>query len=137
MTNHTEPLNLNVLIAEDDLIARDIVQAYCESLGCRVRLAKNGEQAIRAAADSADWADVIVLDAHMPGPGPCELYERVREASPDVPVLICSALSEWDPRLDFVVDCGLTLLMKPFRRADFRQAIDNVLGEHPAAAVLR
>lgn len=100
MTPQTEPLNLNVLIAEDDLIALDIVQAYCESLGCRVQLATTGYQAIRAANDDADWADVIILDAHMPGPQPSELYDQVRSASRDVPVLICSALSEWDSRLD-------------------------------------
>ena len=137
MIDNVEPLNLNVLIADDDLIARDIAQAYCESLGCRVRLARDGAQAIQAAADSASWADAIVLDAHMPGPEPDELYQRVREASPDVPILICSALSEWDPRLDFIVERGLTLLMKPFRRADLRQALQNVLGEHPAAALLQ
>ena len=137
MSDKTEPLNLNVLIAEDDLIARDIVQAYCESLGCSVRLTRDGERAIQAAGDYADWADVILLDAHMPGPQPRELYERVRQASATVPILICTALSDWDPRLDFVVDCGLTLLMKPFRRGDLRKAIQNVLREHPAAAALR
>lgn len=132
-----EPLNLNVLIAEDDPIARNIIQGYCESLGCRVRLAETGAQAISAASRYADWTDVIVLDAHMPGPNPCELYEKVRGAVASIPILICSALSEWDSRLDFVVEQDLMLLMKPFQCADFRQAIDNVLAEHAAAAALR
>lgn len=130
-----EPLNLNVLIAEDDLIALDIAQAYCESLGCRVQLARNGDQAIMAASDYADWADVIVLDAHMPGPPPAELYEQIRTASPNVPILICSALSEWDSRLDFIAERGLMLLMKPFRRDDLRESILNVLDADLCLAV--
>ena len=136
VTDHAERLNLNVLIAEDDSIARNIVQAYCESLGCCVRLAKNGEQAIGAAGNCASWADVIILDAHMPGPKPCDLYDQVRAAAPDVPILICSALSEWDPRLDFIVEHDLLLLMKPFEHSELRQAIENVLDEQRAVAAL-
>lgn len=132
-----EPLDLEVLIAEDDPIARDILQAYLETLGCRVHVAKDGNQAIRAAKDCADWIDVIVLDAHMPGPAPSDLYDQVGAAAPGVPILICSALSENDSRLDFISERGLTLLAKPFRRADLRRAIENVLSEHPAALTVR
>lgn len=135
MADESEPLNLEVLIADDDPIARDILQAYLETLGCRVRIAQDGHQTIKAMKYCADWTDVVVLDAHMPGPSPCELYEQVRAVDPSVPILICSALSDWDSRLDFIVERGLTLLMKPFRRADLRQAMEIVLGEHAAAAL--
>lgn len=137
MIDDAEPLSLDVLIAEDDAISRDILQAYLETLGCRVHVAKDGNQAIRAAKDCADWIDIVVLDAHMPGPEPADLYEQVRAAAREVPILICSALSEWDSRLDFIVEHDLILLMKPFRRADLRQAIENVLGEHRSAAAIR
>lgn len=137
MIDDAEPLSLDVLIAEDDAISRDILQAYLETLRCRVHIAKDGNQAIRAAKDCADWINIIFLDAHMPGPEPADLYDQVRAASPNVPILICSALSEWDSRLDFIVEHDLILLMKPFRRADLRQAIENVLGEHRSAAAIR
>lgn len=131
-----ETLSLDVLIAEDDPISCDMLRSHLEMLGCHVRIAKNGNQAIRAARSCAACVDLIVLDAHMPGPEPCELYERVREASPNVPILICSALSEWDSRLDFIVEHDLMLLMKPFELAELRRAIENVLGEHAEVAAL-
>lgn len=137
MIDEIAPLNLEVLIAEDDPIACDILQAYLETLECGVQIARDGNQAVKAANDCADWIDLIILDAHMPGPEPSALYDEVRAAVPHVPILICSALSEWDSRLDFIVDRGLTLLMKPFRRADLRQAIENVLGEQPASVSRR
>lgn len=129
MAIEIELLNLEVLVADDDPISCDILQVYLETLGCRVQVATNGYQAIRALRGSAVGIDLVVLDGHMPGPAACELYDQVRAVNSSVPVLICSALSDWDSRLDFIVNCGLTLLMKPFTRSDLRQAVNIVLGE--------
>lgn len=134
MIDEAERLNIEVLIADDDPISRDILQVFLETLGCRVSIANDGIQAIRAAKACADWIDAIVLDAYMPGPEPRELYDQVHAASPGIPILICSALSRGDARLDFVAERGVPLLSKPFRRVELREAIENVLRERPAAA---
>jgi two-component system, cell cycle response regulator DivK len=53
-----------VLIADDDRDARTIYATYLRAMGCGVRLARNGDTAVR---EALRWSpDVIVMDLAMP-----------------------------------------------------------------------
>ncbi len=59
------PLDLDILLAEDNPINQRVAQAMLTSLGCRVTVVGDGQGAIDAA--SASDFDVILMDCHMPG----------------------------------------------------------------------
>ena len=118
-----------VLIADDEPIARDILHFYLENLGCRVHTAEDGDEALAIFRDGADWIGLVVLDALMPGPSPGRLYHLLRQINPTVPILFCSGISPSDPIIREINEQGLRLLSKPFNRGDLHQAILEITKE--------
>lgn len=124
---------LNVLVADDESIARDILQMHLESIGCDVQSVVDGDHALHVLEDDHGNIGLVVLDAVMPGPCARELYDRVRSIDPDVPVLICSAHSLNHPDLRFISDEHLPFLPKPFTRVELLQTLSNLLTSAQAA----
>ena len=55
-----------VLIADDDIVVRDVVRRYLERDGLDVSIAHDGNEALRLLG--SEHIDVAVLDVMMPGP---------------------------------------------------------------------
>ena len=122
-----EPLSLRVLIADDESIARDILQFYLESLGCRVLPARDGDEALALFGAAGATIDLVILDVCMPGPPPLELYGQFRRISQKVSVLYCSGVAADDPLSRELSANSLHLLSKPFNRSDLRYAIQELM----------
>lgn len=131
----TEPLN--VLVADDDPIARDMLQIYLESIGCRVQAVNDGDAAYQVCEQRADELELVVLDARMPGPCPHALYDKLRALCPSLPILYCSGVSAEDPEMHFINEHGLSLLPKPFNRTDLLKAMRRVLTAAESARSIR
>ncbi len=67
---------LDVLVAEDNVVNQMVVRAMLEKLGCRVTIAANGAEAIKA-HDARDF-DVILMDISMPEIDGAEATRRIR-----------------------------------------------------------
>ena len=124
---------LDVLVADDESIARDILQIHLESLGCGVQSAVDGNQALHVLEDGPGQIGLVIIDAVMPGPSARELYHRIRAVDPGVPVLICSAHSLNHPELRFISDEHLPFLPKPFTRDELLQTLHTLLSAQQAA----
>lgn len=70
-------VNMKILIAEDELILRMIIQEALESFGYECLLAEDGEKAWELFQSTQD-VDVIISDWMMPGMDGLELCRRVR-----------------------------------------------------------
>ncbi|HUR58614.1 MAG TPA: ATP-binding protein [Opitutaceae bacterium] len=71
------PLNLTVLIAEDNAINRKILVRQLEQLGCSVMMANDGEETL-AALQQGPLPDAILMDCHMPRLDGWETTRRIR-----------------------------------------------------------
>ena len=69
-------LNARVLLAEDDLVNRMVVEEMLRSLGCQVVVAGNGEEA--CVALERGRYDMIFMDCHMPAMDGFEATRRIR-----------------------------------------------------------
>src|SRR3954463_2102148 len=79
----------SVLIVDDEPNIRRMVGALLSSEGYEVRDAADGASAVARAAESVP--DVVLLDLMMPGElDGLATLERLREAAPDVPVVMMS-----------------------------------------------
>ncbi len=96
-----------VLVAEDEVIVRDLVQRTLERAGYRVLAAADGDEALRLEAASDRPVDLLLTDMVMPRMHGGELAERVRAASPGTPVVYMSGYTTEE------VPAG-GLLEKPF-----------------------
>ena len=90
-----------LLVADDDELYLQTLEAALGTLGFDVELATSGEEAVerlqRRESEGASRLDCVLLDRMMPGIGgerACELI-RAQSAHPDVPIIIVTA---WDER---------------------------------------
>ena len=74
---------IRVLVVDDDEDTRALIELVVLYAGARVITASSAPDAIKAVAD----VDVVVTDYSMPGQTGLWLLERVRERTPDVPVI--------------------------------------------------
>ncbi len=79
----------SILIVEDDLAVRDIVQIALEREGMSVEAVGDGESALKRFR-SAGAFDLVVLDIMLPGIDGISLCQELRKSS-DVPVVMLTA----------------------------------------------
>ncbi|MGE0484090.1 MAG: PP2C family protein-serine/threonine phosphatase [Gammaproteobacteria bacterium] len=85
---------IRVLVAEDSSVDAALLQAVCAAEGYRVTVVGNGEEAV--AAFAAAGADLVVLDACMPGMDGYAAAARIRElmGSRWIPMIFLSAMDD-------------------------------------------
>ena len=121
-----------VLIADDDAVVRDVVRRYLERDGLEVRIAGDGNEALRVLG--TERIDVAVLDVMMPGPNGLSLCRTLRQGGDfTVPVILLTALSEEDDRIAGLEAGADDYLTKPFSPRELALRVRSVLRRATAA----
>ena len=121
-----------VLIADDDAVVRDVVRRYLERDGLEVRIAGDGNEALRVLG--SERIDVAVLDVMMPGPNGLSLCRTLRQGGDyTVPVILLTALGEEDDRIAGLEAGADDYLTKPFSPRELALRVRSVLRRAPAA----
>jgi DNA-binding response OmpR family regulator len=121
----------NVLVVEDDQrVAAEIGSALVE-YGFRVDEASSGSIGLRKAL-GGDF-DVIVLDRMLPEIDGLALLTKLRAAKVSTPVLILSALSAVNERVDGLRAGGDDYLAKPFEFIELTARVDALARRKVAA----
>lgn len=116
-----------VLIAEDEETVRDLLRSVLEQTGYTVRSVATAADAIRHVEKSGGDIGVVLLDAILPDMGAADVYERIREMRPGLPVILASGYGD-DFLRDRVPDADeIVLLRKPFRIDGLLRAIRKAL----------
>jgi DNA-binding response OmpR family regulator len=129
-----------VLVVDDDPTVSDVVRRYLEQDGCQVRLVRDGLAAL--AAVSAELPDIVVLDLMMPGMDGLEVCRRLRHQTPDLPVVMLTALGEESDRVMGLEVGADDYVTKPFSPRELVLRIRSVLRRtagpvaSPAPAIL-
>jgi two-component system, sensor histidine kinase and response regulator len=70
------PLRGRLLLAEDNLVNQEVATSMLETLGCEVKVASNGEEAIHDCQREA--FDLVLMDCQMPGMDGFEATRAIR-----------------------------------------------------------
>ena len=100
----------SVLIVEDEKKISDIVRAYLEKEGFRVRIAENGKTALSLIKEAPD---IVVLDLMLPDIPGEELCRIIREGS-DIPIIMLTAKSGEEDRIKGLGIGADDYMVKPF-----------------------
>jgi two-component system, OmpR family, response regulator ResD len=120
-----------VLIADDDIVVRDVVRRYLERDGLDVLIAHNGTEALRLLG--SERIDVAVLDVMMPGPDGLSLCRSLRQRGDyAVPVILLTALGEEDDRIAGLEAGADDYLTKPFSPRELALRVRSLLRRAPA-----
>lgn len=125
-------MTARVLIADDDAVVRDVVRRYLERDGLEVRMAGDGNEALRVLG--TEKIDVAVLDVMMPGPNGLSLCRTLRQGGDyTVPVILLTALSEEDDRIAGLEAGADDYLTKPFSPRELALRVRSVLRRAPSS----
>ena len=117
-----------VLVVEDDDAIVDVLRRTLRQEGHEVRAATDGEQALSTAAEFVP--DLIILDLGLPGMDGVEVCRRLR-ADGDVPILILTARSELDDRVEGLDSGADDYLVKPFERQELLARMRSLMRRRP------
>lgn len=133
-TDHDAPVfaNLNVLLAEDNVVNQEVGRGILEGVGCRVDIVETGEKALSALV--AGKYDLVLMDCQMPvldGYAATQQY-RVREKGlPDVsrlPIIALTANAMVGDR-EKCLKAGMDdYLSKPFDHKQLTEMIEKWVG---------
>lgn len=114
----------HLLIVDDDTRIRTLLNQFLTENGFRITIAGTAAEA-RRKLDGLDF-DLIILDVMMPGESGVQLTRSLRECK-DVPILMLTALSEIDSRLEGLEAGADDYLPKPFDPRELVLRINNIL----------
>ncbi len=115
------PRAMSVLLVEDEPDVLRVVRAFLEQWGCSVVACSHAEAALQAAAAPGARFDLLLTDVVLgPGLRGDELAQRLRAASPALPVLLMSGYAQDLHSASH--DLG-PVLRKPFTREQLAQAV--------------
>lgn len=108
-------LNLNVLVVEDESVARGALDKLLRRSGFNPISVGSGEEALRF-LDDHEGPQVALIDLDLPGMDGAELLKRLHQLRPDTHAVIMTATSAERVR-ELIADQHIPHLRKPL---DFR-----------------
>jgi PAS domain S-box-containing protein len=124
--------NGSVLVMDDEEAVRTVTGKLLEELGYRVRVAKEGREAVEAYKESLSAGTppaAVILDLTIPGGmGGKKTVHKLLEIDPGVKAIACSGYSN-DP---VMANCGqwgfCAVLAKPFTPRELAEVLDKATG---------
>jgi CheY-like chemotaxis protein len=104
--NSMKPNSHLVLVVDDEQIGLEVRKILLERSGYRVLTASDGPAGLEIF--SAEPVEAVVLDYSMPGMHGGEVAARMRQAKPQVPILLLSAYIGLSAEVTSVVDLYMT-----------------------------
>lgn len=118
---------LRVLVVEDNEDVGRFCSHMLNDLGHSPTWARNAGEAEALLKREARSFDVVFTDVVMPGMSGLELAERLRQTSPDIPVVLTSGYSQ------SIADGGtrgFKLVSKPYSPGELADALQEAVGRH-------
>jgi two-component system phosphate regulon response regulator OmpR len=114
----------HLLVVDDDSRIRTLLARYLGDQGFRVTSAAGAADARRRLGSLA--FDLLIVDVMMPGENGVDLTRSLRETM-DVPILMLTARSEIDNRIEGLESGADDYLAKPFEPRELLLRINNIL----------
>ncbi len=116
-----------ILVVDDEVDGRDLLEAILTEAGYQVELAEGGPAALARA--TAASPDLILLDLMMPGMSGFEVCERLKRepATGAVPIIVVTALGQVADKEAALISGADDFVTKPIRPEDLRARVAAML----------
>ncbi len=121
-----------ILVVDDDAPVRAITAESLRRYGYAVLEAEGGLQALGAARRESGIIHLLVTDVVMPGMSGRVLADALQRERPSMRVLYVSGYTAGAIAQHGVIDAGISLLEKPYDRAELARRVRGVLDSSPA-----
>ena len=122
-----------ILLVEDEDIVVEITRKMMTRLGYQIRVAQNGEEAMRISDDPQVNFDLVLLDMKLPDMDAKDIFFSLKKAHPEIKVIIFSGYA-LDGPVQEILDAGADgFIQKPFSFSTLSSQLRAVLGNSKAA----
>jgi DNA-binding NtrC family response regulator len=114
-----------ILVIDDELPVREMVQRLLSESNYEVRLARNGAEGL--ALFRKEGFDLVVTDLSMPGMSGIEVLRTIKGEEASVPVILITAFATIDTAVEAIKTGAYDYITKPFDPDDLAITIKNAL----------
>jgi PAS domain S-box-containing protein len=116
-----------ILVAEDDLLALEAIEALLKRHNYAVLCAKNGSDAVRLYEQDPQAIDLVICDVVMPEIGGVQLYQILHQKNPALKFLFITG-HPLDPQDQVLLEEGrVQWLQKPFSVGQLTMVLSQML----------
>lgn len=115
----------HIMIVEDEKLAGKVIHENLKAQGYDGSLFENAEEALLYF--KANPVDLVLLDYKLPGMSGEELYEKIKESNPLVPVIFMTAYSSVEKAVKLLKMGAYTYLNKPIEMDELSHNIRRAL----------
>ena len=115
----------NLLVVDDDLSMREMLEIMLTSEGYDVEYAEDGAKAIRMLKDKA--YDLILCDIRMEPVGGLEVLRKAKRRRPQTVVIMISAFATTETAVEAMKEGAYDYIPKPFNVDEVKETIRNAL----------
>lgn len=122
-----------VLVVDDDLAVGLVLSSLLGQAGYETHRVGSGEEAIAALLSRP--FDAVLTDVRMPGLDGMELLERIKERTPELPVVLITAHGSVPMAVEAMRHGAANFLLKPFDRDEVLFTIERAIRTSEASAL--
>lgn len=120
--------NINILLAEDNIINQRVAQTIFKNLGYEITIAQNGKDCFNKV--KKDKYDIIFMDIMMPEKDGLEATAEIRSAGFQLPIVAMTANAREEDKTK-AFDSGMNhYLSKPVRTEEIKEVLIRYFSEH-------
>jgi len=116
-----------ILLIDDEDVIIDVCKEILKALGYKVLIASGGREALEIYEKNKEKIDIVILDMIMPVMGGGETYDRMKEISPDIKVLLSSGYSINGEATEILNRGCSGFIQKPFNMKELSRSIREIL----------
>jgi signal transduction histidine kinase len=116
-----------VLIVDDDLAHRSLIERYVTLQNLRCKSAENGKDALKQM--ESETVSIVITDMAMPEMDGMALLKEIRGNYPDTNVIVMTGYSKLYSYIDVIREGASDFIEKPFRNDEFAAKLNRVFRE--------
>ncbi len=117
--------HVRVLVADDEMSLRLVLQTAISKVGYGVDTAENGKEALRMAQENV--YDVVLLDIRMPEMDGLQAFYEIHKIIPDLPVILMTAYGSSEIAVEAMKRGAFDYILKPFNLEEVKIIVSRAI----------
>jgi len=117
-----------ILVIDDELFVRELLQEFLSKEGYRVSLAESGEKAINLVKFNP--VEIALIDLKMPGMDGISTLKEIKKIAPDTIAIILTGYPTIETSIEALRSGAYDYVVKPFKLNDLKNTIEKAINEY-------
>lgn len=117
-----------ILVVDDELFVRELLQEFLSNEGYQVFLAESGEKAVNLVKTNP--VEIALIDLKMPGMDGISTLKEIRKIAPNTIAIILTGYPTIETSIEALRSGAYDYVVKPFKLNDLKNTIEKAISEH-------